>query len=745
MDGAVTKRLTLIAGFSGQPLEKGVRRIQTRFSKLRGAAVRAGRAIGRALTTPLGMLGMGGGIYGLIRAFTGVTRAGINFEQTLTTVAGVMRATEAETIRLSMAARKMGEITEWTASQAGESLLFLGMAGFEVGKAIKALPGTLDLATAGNIDLGRAADIATNALTAMGLPVEELTRINDVFVGTITRSNVNMEMMAEAFKYAAPVARAYGYTVEELSGLIGMLGNAGIQGTMAGTQLAMAIQKTNEVAEKFGVPGGKFVDVLERLREKGIVSTDVMDEFGMRAGRAAGVLYDATDATKKFQEILGTTGGEAKRLADIMRSTIGGSFKELKSVVESLVLDVFDRYRDELKVAVVATIDWIRNNKEQMLVFADDIKAILADLGEGFVKFGEVLVTVREPLSFYPKDLSEIDGWLGKIKDKLAWFFDKMPQFYFFRKMIEPFRGEGWDEFLSDLEKANMWLGMIEKKLPLSDLSAPGFIGPRETLGPPKPTPPSPPPSPGGISVLQKQEFSELKARMPERQAINDEIIEGEIGRTEHQIGLIEDRMRAEDMELERFRQREASRHAILYIGQQRAAILLQKGMIGEMKMRNALGGAVVQATASMVGEVLRQRAKEWLALATAYLATGQFWMAARYGAGAAILEAGAGTLEQLATQATSGHGSGYGTEEIGGGAVGFGGGVGAGGGTIYGAQIRGEKMEIHISPVVSIVGDTVIVGSMGIEELKASIGQVSVEAIQDALDTGEINIAEVS
>ena len=104
------------------------------------------------------------------------------------------------------------------------------MAGFAADKAIKALPGTLDLATAGGIDLGRAADIATNALTAMGLQVEELTRVNDVFVGTITRTNTNMEMMAESFKYSAPLARAYGYSIEELSGLIGTLGNAGIQG-----------------------------------------------------------------------------------------------------------------------------------------------------------------------------------------------------------------------------------------------------------------------------------------------------------------------------------------------------------------------------------------------------------------------------------------------------------------------------------------------------------------------------------
>ena len=104
------------------------------------------------------------------------------------------------------------------------------MAGFEAQESIAALPGVLNLATAGNIDLARAADIASNALTAMQLPVEELGRVNDVFIATITRSNTDMEMMAESFKYSAAQANAYGYSIEQLSAMIGILGSAGIQG-----------------------------------------------------------------------------------------------------------------------------------------------------------------------------------------------------------------------------------------------------------------------------------------------------------------------------------------------------------------------------------------------------------------------------------------------------------------------------------------------------------------------------------
>lgn len=386
--------LTAHIGANTRGLNTGLAQAQGRISGFSAGAMKSIAKLSGAFAA-LG-LAVGG-----LALFKNITKTGIDFEQTMTTVAGVMRATAKESKALTAAARKMGETTEWSASEAGGALQFLGMAGFEANKAIKALPGTLDLATAGQIGLGRAADIATNALTAMGLEVEELERINDVFVGTITRSNTNMEMMAESFKYAAPVARAYGYTVEELSGLIGMLGNAGIQGSMAGTQLAMAIQKTNDVAKKFGVEGGKFVDVLEQLRKKGYASTEVMTAFGLRAGRAAGVLYEATDATREFQETLANVSGEAGRLADKMRSTIGASFKELKSVIESLALDVFETYRNELKDMVVNTTTWIRENKDSILGFVESVKAflggavevissvasLLSKLGLGFTDF----------------------------------------------------------------------------------------------------------------------------------------------------------------------------------------------------------------------------------------------------------------------------------------------------------------------------------------------------------------------
>ena len=313
------------------------------------------------------------GAFAAFRLIKNITQVGEEFEQTITTAGAVMRATTEEMQALNDIAREMGETTEFTASQAAGSLKFLGMAGFEASKAMTALPGTLDLATAGGIDLGRAADIATNALTAMRLDVDQLGRVNDVFVGTITRSNTNMEQMAQAFKFAAPIAASYGYEIEELSGLIGSLGNAGVQGSMAGTQLAQAFIEAKQIARDFGFESSDLIDVLDSLKMKFGENVDMMEFFTKRSGRASLILSDAGDKVKDFQETLGGVAGEAKALADKMRATFGGVRKELVSVMESIKIDAFGLYRDSLKDTMRDTIKWLRDNREQILVWVQGI------------------------------------------------------------------------------------------------------------------------------------------------------------------------------------------------------------------------------------------------------------------------------------------------------------------------------------------------------------------------------------
>lgn len=338
--------------------------------------------------------------FAAFRAFKDITKVGEDFEQTMTTAGAVMRATADEMANLNAMAREMGETTEFTASQAGSALQFLGMAGFNSAKAIAALPGVLDLATAGGLDLGRSADIASNALTAMRLPVEQLGRVNDVFVGTITRSNTNMEQMAEAFKFSAPIAASYGFEIEELAGLIGTLGNAGIQGSMAGTQLAQAFIEAKDIAKKFKFESSDLVDVLDSLKMKFGDNVDMMEHFTKRAGRAALILSDAGGSVREFQQTLEGVTGEAKTLADKMRSTFGGMRRELVSVMESIKIDAFDLYKESLKSTMQDTITFLRDNKAEILAWVNVVikgfKEVWNSVGTLLSIIGSVVAGIRE-------------------------------------------------------------------------------------------------------------------------------------------------------------------------------------------------------------------------------------------------------------------------------------------------------------------------------------------------------------
>ncbi len=298
--------------------------------------------------------------WAIARVTTDIIKLGAAFEQSMTVVGAVTRSTAREFEDLTAVARKMGEQTEWSANQAAEGLKFLGMAGLGAQRSIAALPAVLDLATAGSIDLGRAADISTNALTAMGLQTSELTRVNDVFVGTITRSNTNMDMMAESFKYAAPAAKAFGYDIEQLSAMIGILGNAGIQGSMAGTNLQMAFIRTSKAAKELGIDSNDLVEVLKEVKKQQWDATKVFEVFGRIAGKSVVALKDNIDAYETLTGALRNSKGEAKALADEMRRTLGGRWKELKSVIESIALDTFGLFKNQLKTLVEFTVYQLR-------------------------------------------------------------------------------------------------------------------------------------------------------------------------------------------------------------------------------------------------------------------------------------------------------------------------------------------------------------------------------------------------
>ena len=275
-------------------------------------------------------------------------QTGMEFEHTMKMVQAVTQATKEEYEALNKVAKNLGATTEFTAKQAAEGLKILGQAGLNAKNSMEALPGILDLATIGELSLAEATGTAVAAVNAFRLPMSEIGRINDVVGKTAVATNLDVKDMAESFKYAAPAAASFGYSIEELSGYLGLLGNLGIKGSMAGTQLAFAFQKVPDLFKSIGMDGEgkKLIDALELINQKGLKTGEILDIFGDRGGRAVLGLTTLTGQYSDFVKELENAQGTASEMAGIIRGSTLGSFKELQSTMEGLKIDVFAANQD---------------------------------------------------------------------------------------------------------------------------------------------------------------------------------------------------------------------------------------------------------------------------------------------------------------------------------------------------------------------------------------------------------------
>lgn len=289
-----------------------------------------------------------------------VLRAAGQFEASMNRVEVLSGATGEELSALTALARELGASTQFSASQAADTMSFLAMAGFKSNDILAALPGTLELAAAGQLDLAQAADIASNILSGYGLEAGEIGRVNDALAKTMTSANVNMVQLGEAMKHAAPVAKSAGLAFEETVAAIGLLGNAGIQGGMAGTALSAAmtrlVKPTSEAREAMGRLGIREADVLdsegnirslasviELLQSKGAATADMMAIFGQEAGgEMAALVGQGADALRHLTTEIENSGGTAGRIANGQMRGLNGSMKELASAFEGLGLAIGD-------------------------------------------------------------------------------------------------------------------------------------------------------------------------------------------------------------------------------------------------------------------------------------------------------------------------------------------------------------------------------------------------------------------
>lgn len=388
-----------------------------RFKKL-GKSISKGLAIGAVAALSLAMVN--------------TIAVGAEFEQTMVSAAakfpGLIRQGTEEFKALEDAAKATGKVTEFTATQTAGALNFLAMAGFNAQQSIAALPGVVDLATAANIELQRATDIATDTLGAFGLATKDpiklagnLARVNDVLAKTTTTANTDMEQLFESIAAGAADFNTAGQSMESFAALTGVMANAGKKGEAAGTvlrnimvRLADPVVEAASLLEDMGVKtadqAGNFRDVIDIIAdvEKGLKGMGTAQKtaaistiFGLRAQGGINILLKkGSKEIRKYRQGLIDAKGTNKSLADTMRDTLKGSFNTAMSALEGLGLTVFGFLKGPIRglvdsfTGVVRAIDQfvlkITNATGFLKVFIDFAKPFIGIL----LAFKGVLIAI---------------------------------------------------------------------------------------------------------------------------------------------------------------------------------------------------------------------------------------------------------------------------------------------------------------------------------------------------------------
>ena len=393
----------------------------TRMYALGGAMTSVGSSLTKFVTTPI--LGVG----------TAAVAVGNKFESAMSRVQGISGATGDELEKLTDQAMELGASTAFSASEAAAGMENLASAGFTVEEIMNAMPGLLDLAASSGADLATASEIAASAIRGFGLDASDAAHIADVFAEAAARTNAQTEDMGEAMKYIAPVAKAMGQSLEETAAAVGILSDAGIKGSQAGTALRGAFSRlakpTKEMQKTMKKLGLSFYDAQgNMLPLNGIISEleDGMEGLTQQQRNQALVTLFGQEAlsgmlallergpeelvalTESFEQV----DGAAKDMADIMLNNTSGALEEMGGAVETLAIRI-QQVLAPVITKVVQDITGFINRFNSMSDSALTVVTIIAGIAAAA---GPVLLIVGKLVKLF----SSLPGVITTLKSALT-------------------------------------------------------------------------------------------------------------------------------------------------------------------------------------------------------------------------------------------------------------------------------------------------------------------------------------
>lgn len=371
---------------------------------------------------------------------TAAVKTASDFDSAMSQVAAVSGATGSDLDALREKAREMGAKTKFSASEAAEAMNYMAMAGWKTGDMLDGVEGIMNLAAASGEDLATTSDIVTDALTALGLSAKDSGHFADILAAASSNANTNVSMMGETFKYCAPVAGALGFSAEDTAEAIGLMANAGIKSSQAGTAMrTMLTNLTGEVTfvgDAFGELTIQTTNTDGSMRSLGDILAECRGAFAQmseseRAANAEAlvgknamsgflaVMNAAPADIEKLHGAITNCDGTAEKMAMTMQDNLGGQLTILKSQLEELAIS----FGEILMPAIRQIVTWVQGFVDKLNGMDEGTKKVIvtiallvAALAPVLIVVGKVISAVGTIMTVVPK----IAGVINTIKTAFA-------------------------------------------------------------------------------------------------------------------------------------------------------------------------------------------------------------------------------------------------------------------------------------------------------------------------------------
>lgn len=377
---------------------------------------------------------------GITGALAASTAAGASFESQMSTVQAISQASESEMARLKALAKQMGIETKFSATEAGQGLEYMAMAGWDVDSMLAGLPGIMNLAAASEEDLGQVSDIVTDAMTAFNLEASRSAEFADVLAQASARSNTDVAMMGQTFKYVAPVAGALGFSIQDTATAIGLMANAGIKGEQAGTSLraifSRIVKPTAEVAsamERIGLSvtnsDGSMRSLDEILRDlragfSGLSESERASTAASLAGQEAmsgmlALINASGEDYEKLSDSIYHAKGAAEEMAGVRMDNLKGDVTLLKSSAEGAGIAIYEGLSEPFREGVQTGTEWLNSFTENVEENLPTIRREVKSAGSALMGFAD---PVLELGSWFLQHPEVIQGGLTGLVSALLTF-----------------------------------------------------------------------------------------------------------------------------------------------------------------------------------------------------------------------------------------------------------------------------------------------------------------------------------